>query len=911
MDSSLSDLGFTPSTAPAQTPASVASPAVQPTSDLSDLGFSSKTVNTPAPTGNVQQENQSGPIPTFFPATGNETPTQAGLKAVGNIIPSAINFGVGAIEAPFKGLAALPKIPGEVSSLVKESGGILPALGNFVPEFLKGFIPQGTRQLASGDIQGASKSFTEDPFGQVAPYVLLGREALSKISPSAGTAFDAGVSKVASPVTEGGSSLGTFAGKVAGKTSETAGAVGRFTSGQMTGLDYDTIGKIIKNPNEFSSAKIGSVTREGLATEVKGALDTLEEDLSETGKEYGPIRNMGSTNPQLGLPLERPSIQPRLISDTEAVTQAKVPHMVNVDPNWLESTIEKTTGLKLGPDGSWERTAESQLQDTKDVRAIQNLYDNWQPEFQKGGLSTSGYLNFRKSLAKLAKFDRELTKSADLENLSGIIRGQFNTKFRGQIPGLEKLDTSFAEKVKDFNDLKKGIIDKQGNLLKTAPSAIANAYKKGRGEFLSRLEELSPGIGKKIELMKAYDDIEYAMSHKVGTYARASGKIMGTSGAVGLMFGGLPGAAAMAVVSGVFEAIMANPSVAVPLLRAYSFSKEITAGVMSSLASAIKSTNQLPNGSQASFGQLTPRLQSAAQTVGESLTKKRPLGLSLQDVNEFKPKVTPGLSPEDAAIEESTQRIASREYPSLKKQYLEKKGVQIKDGEGNTVSVTLNTDEWRDLLPGYKGTNAPAVHEASSALNNKLYSELLDTMKGKGNGKISVYAGGGGSGKGTAVIGMDPASIVLDQVSGNYDKLITKLKEAESKGFQSDYVFVDRSPYEAFVNGVVRRALNLRDNNKIARTVPLDVSVSDNIAARDVALRVLKENPEIPASIIDNTRELPRMITDRAKAIEYLEKKMYNKEQVRNKIYEHIQGLYKQGKIPSDLARGFIGQTAE
>ena len=127
------------------------------------------------------QEAPEGYKP-WFQAGENDNPLVAGAKALGNVIPSAFNFGKNMVSAlnPVKTLETLGQIPGAFSALAEQRGGALPALGAVakeVPGALGEFVPSGTRQLFFGDLAGAQKAFTEDPFGQVAPYAFLAKPA--------------------------------------------------------------------------------------------------------------------------------------------------------------------------------------------------------------------------------------------------------------------------------------------------------------------------------------------------------------------------------------------------------------------------------------------------------------------------------------------------------------------------------------------------------------------------------------------------------------------------------------------------------------------------------------------------------------------------------------------------------------
>lgn len=275
-------------------------------------------------------------------------------------------------------------------------------------------------------------------------------------------------------------------------------------------------------------------------------------------------------------------------------------------------------------------------------------------------------------------------------------------------------------------------------------------------------------------------------------------------------------------------------------------------------------------------------------------------------------KPSPGLTPEDAKIEQTSWRRAHTQYDTLRDKYLEK--TASFDDSGNLKSVVLNTDEWRDLFPEYTGTNASAVHEASSQLNKRLYADSLEEMKGKGNGKLVVLAGGGGSGKGTAVGQFfDEAQypIRLDQVSDNLKKLEDKLDEATANGYKPEYIFVDRHPVDAW-NGVVGRAMNLAKKGKLPRTVPLKLALKANLKARETAIELLKKRKDIAPKIINNNNGFGKadLIEDREEAIKFLEAQKHNHEELYEKLFSETLARHESGEINKDIAQGLLGKEA-
>jgi hypothetical protein len=277
-------------------------------------------------------------------------------------------------------------------------------------------------------------------------------------------------------------------------------------------------------------------------------------------------------------------------------------------------------------------------------------------------------------------------------------------------------------------------------------------------------------------------------------------------------------------------------------------------------------------------------------------------------------EVSKGLSPEDAWHEQYSQQYARQNYDRIKAAYLKENATP--DDQGGHSSVVLNTDEFRHHLPGYIGTNAHAVHEASSFLNKKLYADALASQRGKGNNKFLVLAGGGGSGKGTltkSFFNQSQTPLTLDQVSGQLPKLEKALDEAKANGYEPTYAFVDRDPENAVANGVVPRAVNLAKKGQLPRTVPIERALHDNLAAREVALQLIQKRPDIKPHIMTMQDGKPRLIVDRNEAVQYLTQKVAEAKQavdggLREKIAKDIAARTAAGEIPENIAHGLIGK---
>lgn len=530
----------------------------QPQMDPNNPSSISSTENASGASELPPTEQQQGGYKPWFKSSTTDSGLIAGFKAAGNVIPSAYNFGKNVVSAmnPINALKNIEQIP-EAYRQAKEAnqGSAAATIGNAIVsapgEAATALVPQSIRQVVSGDIAGASKTMTEDPFGQVAP-VVLAAEGGAKIADRLSTknamaeyvnnpysqkaipnpttkytdAFGKTVETIAKPVTAPAGAIGEYAGKL-----------GASMASRLTGLDPSTIRQIISDPKEFSKIRQENASRGGLAGELKDVVDTRLEDLGDMGKGYQAIRG---SNQQVPVPA-----------------------------GWIEQALaDKGFTIKKG---KIQASTNSVTRDISDVNAIQKFYNNWG---KKTELTPNEFLNMRGDLGQLSKWDKVtgMGKTKAAETIGKDLYAKANKQIRDtRLQELQALDESYAPEVDFLKQIKKDYFDAEGNLKDSAPSRIANASNKV--QLLSRLEQLMPGITKRIEILKAVEDIQTATGNKIGTYGRA------IVGGAGFALGGLPGFIA--------SEIIANPGAAVPILRSYGMLK---AGAVTPIVNVLRVT---------------------------------------------------------------------------------------------------------------------------------------------------------------------------------------------------------------------------------------------------------------------------------------------------------------------------------
>lgn len=480
-----------------------------------------QSYNVPQNTQEAQQISQTAqenPMQSgaTFQASPNDTAFQAGIKTLGNIPSSLFNFGKGVLNSinPVNIASNIAQIPGAFSDLSQQQGGALNAVvataKELPQEAYKATVPEAGRALLRGDLETAQRAITEDPVGQIAPFLLTAQQVAGKTG--YGAQFDTAITKTARPVID-------TAKATAQVPINVVGGIMKSATSHLLGLEPKSISNIVSNPEAYSKLAQDQATRGGLANEFGSAIDQLEANLNEAGTAYKPIRE-----------LNKP---------------------VAVPENFIDNVFGKF-GLKV-VDGQVIADTKSITRNTGDIRALQNFVDNWG---NKTVITPAEYLNMRKDIAGIAKFGKEIGTNIDAQIVGTELYAKANESIRPQIDGLKNLDEQYSPIRQQFDQVKRDFLKKEVDGSYTfkdgATNKIANALGTGKDALLSRMEEVLPGVTQKIEILKTIEDIQKAYGNKVGNYAR------------GIVEGG-------AVLTGnapaIVAAILTNPAIAVPLLR--------------------------------------------------------------------------------------------------------------------------------------------------------------------------------------------------------------------------------------------------------------------------------------------------------------------------------------------------------
>lgn len=298
---------------------------------------------------------------------------------------------------------------------------------------------------------------------------------------------------------------------------------------------------IIANPQNYTPENIANSTSEKIASDVQETFNKNRADLSDTGSGYNSFK--GSPTP------------------------------IQTTPDALDNILRDTLKLDV-TDGIIKPTSTSLLRDSTGISKLQNLYNTYKSDFLNNSMDSEKFLNLRSDLAKVA-FNDLGVKNTETAQMAAKVRGVFNDTFREQVSGLKSLDSQYESKINKINELEDGLVYKTGSNKGEIKSSFLNkaskALKTGDDEQLSQLEEIVPGITKRLQVMKTMKDL--------GNPSFTSSLIEKGGLGASLFTGNIKGAALAFT-----TIILQKPEIAVPLMRAVGANLELVKSLMANLA---------------------------------------------------------------------------------------------------------------------------------------------------------------------------------------------------------------------------------------------------------------------------------------------------------------------------------------
>lgn len=281
-------------------------------------------------------------------------------------------------------------------------------------------------------------------------------------------------------------------------------------------FDPDYIPKIKSNPQLYKQFDEGVITREAIINELTDTMRMLEDAKSGTGAMYDDLRKAGGS--------------------------------VDVQPNWLLEKAASDLGLGVIDGKLTKLPGKGKAITAAEVKKINDMIF----DLGNGSYSVDDFLERRKELAALARFD-QITGSASpaFDKFAKDAYAEFNDLGRPQIEGLDKVDAEMSKLYDELTPIKDMLIDKKTGALKASfneESLLKFIGKSDKAQtFVKHLNDLIPGFGDKVDMLRVYEAIENSSKAPVGQYAK--GALLG-----GSMLGGPLAMAGAGVAS-----VMLNP----------------------------------------------------------------------------------------------------------------------------------------------------------------------------------------------------------------------------------------------------------------------------------------------------------------------------------------------------------------
>jgi hypothetical protein len=263
-----------------------------------------------------------------------------------------------------------------------------------------------------------------------------------------------------------------------------------------------------------------------------------------------------------------------------------------------------------------------------------------------------------------------------------------------------------------------------------------------------------------------------------------------------------------------------------------------------------------------------------------------------------------GLTPDAEEVQEHAIQAVKENLPGLVAAYRKRFGMHV------------GTDFARELFPEYSASKenrlkyATAVQRSASVVADAVFAQILEESHG---GSALFTAGGTGAGKTSSILAegvaqqaLQDATVIFDGNLNSYHSSKTKIEMALNAGLKVVVVFVHRHPVEAYLQGVLPRAVEQ------GRTVPIEGHMRIHRDARKTFLKVHKafgiNNENLSFMVLSNTGHVAEVFPA---DIDYLKAVDYDEEAVVKAIKEGLDCALNEQKISQTLYAASCGSPGE
>jgi hypothetical protein len=252
-----------------------------------------------------------------------------------------------------------------------------------------------------------------------------------------------------------------------------------------------------------------------------------------------------------------------------------------------------------------------------------------------------------------------------------------------------------------------------------------------------------------------------------------------------------------------------------------------------------------------------------------------------------------GLPRDAVEVETRAIELVSGQAEQLIQEYLRRFG------------VVVSTDHARELFPDYAASlesklrYAGAVQHSAAYISDMVFGQVL---QGEPGGNALFTAGGTGAGKTSAILqnietgqAMAGARVIYDSNFNSFKSALAKVELALKAECTVSVIFVHRNPVEAYLEGVLPRALEQ------GRTVSIQGHLRMHKDSRGTFLKMqrrLQGNEKVAFTVLSNAGHESEVF----KAdVDYLRAVTYDDDAVCAVIRKGLDDAYTEGKIPQSL----------
>ncbi|MGE0590930.1 MAG: LPD38 domain-containing protein [Vicinamibacterales bacterium] len=259
------------------------------------------------------------------------------------------------------------------------------------------------------------------------------------------------------------------------------------------------------------------------------------------------------------------------------------------------------------------------------------------------------------------------------------------------------------------------------------------------------------------------------------------------------------------------------------------------------------------------------------------------------------------LRPREGLTE--AERVTERTFARAIERNPERLISDYRERFGNVANSDLAKELAGDLFgaPAARTANSRALHRPSHELARGVFRQILEEDVPEGKSAIAVFtAGGTGSGKSSSLTQLFPglvedAHVIYDSTLANTPEALEDVEAALKAGHDVGIVLTLRDVQDAFVGGVLPRAM------QEGRPVSIDSHVRTHLGAPATVQAIAQQyagDPRVSITVVRNETGQERTFTD----LSEIEQFRYDEADVRRSLAEALDADVAAGRVSEAVA---------